>query len=568
MKVKIHFSVHIPFTKLSSLLYKYILPFAVCLTPFAFLSCNSTASTNKQVFYYNEQSGIASLDPAFAKNQSIMWAIHQIYNTLVETDPSLNIVPSLATNWDVSADRLMYTFHLRTDVFFHDHEVFPGGKGRKMIARDVEYSFRRIMDRNTASSGAWIFNNRVDTIEGFKALNDSTFQLRLIRPFTPVLGLLSMQYCSIVPWEVVEKYGRDFRNHPCGTGAFRFKTWEEGQALILLRNDNYFESDSLGNRLPYLDAIKATFYDSKATEFLLFQQGRLDFINDIDASFKDEVLTKRGELRKEWHGKIMLYKHPYLNTEYLGLLIDTTNDLVKNSPVRFKKIRQAINYGFDRRKMILYLRNSIGIPAESGFVPAGLPSFDSNAVKGYNYNPAKARQLLKEAGFGDGNRMPPIKLLTIAVYGDLASFIARELEDIGLKVQVEIIQKSLLLEYTAKSQALFFRGSWIADYPDAENYLSVFYGKNPAPPNYTRYKNPSFDALYEHALLVTDDSVRLKLYQQLDQMVINDAPVIPLWYDEVIRLVNPRIRGFQPNGLNLLELRRVSKVTDALSSKH
>ena len=559
MKVLIHFPAYAPQVALLSVLRRDIYSVILGAVVFASISCNNKSSARKQVFHYNEQSGIATLDPAFAKNQSIMWAVHQIYNTLVETDPSLNIVPSLAKTWDVSTDRLVYIFHLRTDVFFHDNNAFPGGKGRKMIAGDVEYSFRRIVDRRTASSGAWIFNNRVDSLEGFKALNDSTFQLRLIRPFTPVMGLLSMQYCSIVPREVVEKHGRDFRNHPCGTGPFQFKSWEEGQALILLKNEKYFESDSTGQRFPYLDAIKTTFYDSKATEFLLFQQGKLDFINDIDASFKDEVLTKKGELRKEWEGKIALYKHPYLNTEYLGMLIDSTNELVRKSPVRIKKIRQAINHGFDRRKMILYLRNSIGIPAESGFVPAGLPSHDSSVVKGYHYNPTKARQLLREAGFGDGKQVPPIKLLTISVYGDLASFIAKELEDIGLKVEVEIVQKSLLLEYTAKSQALFFRASWIADYPDAENYLSVFYGKNPAPPNYTRYKNPAFDALYEKALLVTDDSVRLKLYQQLDQMVINDAPVIPLWYDEVIRLVNPWIKGFQPNGLNLLELRYVKK---------
>lgn len=493
-----------------------------------------------------------------------MWAVHQLYNTLVETDPQLNIVPSLAKSFDVSSDRLTYTFHLRNDVYFHDNEAFPGGKGRKMIAPDVEYSFKRIIDRRTASSGAWIFNNRIDSSNGFKAIDDSTFQLKLLRPFTPVLGLLSMQYCSIIPREVAEKFGKDFRNHPCGTGPFQFKSWEEGQALVMLKNDRYFQTDSQGRRLPYLDAIKTTFYDSKATEFLLFQQGKLDFVNDIDASFKDEVLTKRGELREEWRNKITLYKHPYLNIEYLGLLTDSSNDLVKNSPLRLKKIRQAINYGFDRRKMVLYLRNSIGIPAESGFVPAGLPSFDSSVVKGYTYNPAKARQLLKEAGFGNGGEMPPVKLLTIAVYGDLASFIAKELEDIGLKIQVEVIQKSLLLEYTAKSQALFFRGSWIADYPDAENYLGVFYGKNPAPPNYTRYRNPAFDALYEEALLVTNDSVRLKMYQQLDQMVINDAPVVPLFYDEVTRLVNPRVKGFLPNGLNLLELRYVSKEPKSL----
>jgi peptide/nickel transport system substrate-binding protein len=218
-----------------------------------------------------------------------------------------------------------------------------------------------------------------------------------------------------------------------------------------------------------------------------------------------------------------------------------------------------MNYGFDRRKMMMYLRNSIGTPAESGFVPAGLPAFDSSAVKGYYHDPAKARQLLKEAGYPDGRGLSPVKLLTIPVYADLGSFIAKELEEIGMKVQVEVVQKSFLLEQTAKSQAPFFRGSWIADYPDAENYLSVFYGKNPAPPNYTRYQNPRFDALYEEALLVTDDSLRQTLYRQMDQLIVQDAPVIPLWYDEVIRLVNPNISGFHANGLNLLELRWVQK---------
>jgi peptide/nickel transport system substrate-binding protein len=485
-----------------------------------------------------------------------MWPIHQLYNTLVETDDSLHLVPSLATHWEVSDDRLVYTFHLRNDVFFHDNDAFPGGKGRRMTAQDVVYSLRRIMDPATASSGAWIFNNRIDSADGFKALDDTTFRLTLIRPFTPVLGLLSMQYCSIVPKEVVEKWGKDFRSHPCGTGPFMLQAWEEGLAMIMKKNPRYFEKDSAGNRLPYLDGIKITFYDNKATEFLLFRQGELDFINDIDPSFKDEVLTKKGVLRKDWVGRIVLQKHPYLNTEYLGILTDSTRDVVKQSPLRHRAVRQAINYGFDREKMVMYLRNSIGTPALSGFIPAGLPSFDKEKVKGYSYNPVKARKLLADAGYPDGKGLGTIRLLTIPIYGDLASFIAKQLEDIGVKIQVEVVQKSFLLEQTAKSQALFFRGSWIADYPEAENYLSVFYGKNPAPPNYTRYHNPRFDALYEKALVTENDSIRYELYRQMDQLVINDAPVVPLWYDEVIHLVNPRVRGFVPNGLNLLELRR------------
>lgn len=519
--------------------------------------CYSGEKEQRNVFHYNETTGIASLDPAFAKNQSVMWAVHQVYNTLVEVDSQLHIVPSVAKSWDVSEDKRTYIFHLRTDVFFHDDGCFAGGKGRKMVAADVAFSFNRILDPAVASPGTWIFNRKVDPTAPFKAIDDSTFQLQLISPYQPILGILSMQYCSIVPKEAVEKYGNDFRRHPVGTGPFQFVSWEEGQALLMKKNPNYFETDAAGNRLPYLDGVRTTFFDSRATEFLLFRQGKLDFINDIDASFKDEVLTKRGTLRKDWQGKIQLQTHPYLNIEYFGILVDTTNDLVKQSPLRQKKLRQAINYGFDREKMVLYLRNSLGMPAVSGFVPAGLPSFDSSRVHGYRYDPERARALVKQAV---GNSQPPaIKLYTIPIYSDIASYIARQLQDIGLNVQVDVVQKSLLLELTSGSKAGFFRGSWIADYPDAENYLSVFYSKNPAPPNYTRYNNPQFDRAFERAITETNDSARYGLYREADQIMISDAPVVPLWYDVVVRLVQPWVKDFQPNALNLLELRRTKK---------
>lgn len=532
--------------------YSFFILYALFL-----ISCGSSKRNEQNYFHYNETTGISSLDPAFAKNQSNIWAVHQLFNTLVETDEQLHIVPSLAKSWDISADRLQITFHLRTDVFFHNNSCFANGKGRRVVADDVVYSFQRLVDKTTASPGAWIFNNRVDTVNGFKAIDDSTFQLKLVKPFVQILGVLSNVYCSIVPEEAVEKYGADFRRNPVGSGPFQFKVWEEGQALILTKNESYFETDSANQRLPYIDGIKVSFLDSKATEFLEFRQKRLDFINDIEASFKDEILTRKGELRKEWEGKIVLNKHPYLNIEYLGILVDEKNPLVQNSPLKLKAVRQAINYGFDKRKLMLYLRNSIGTPAESGFVPMGLPSFDTSVVKGYNYNPQKAKALLKEAGFDEQHPPPPIKLLTIPIYADLASYIARELQDVGLKVQVEAIQKSLLLTQTAKNQALFFRASWIADYPDAENYFSVFYSKNPSPPNYTRYNNAAFDALYEQSNKEPNDSVRYKLYRQMDEMIINDAPVVPVWYDMVIHLVQPNVQNFKPNALNWLELRRV-----------
>jgi peptide/nickel transport system substrate-binding protein len=522
-----------------------------------FSFCSGSKYNEQNYFHYNETTGISSLDPAFAKNQSNIWAVHQLYNTLVETDEQLNIVPALAKSWEISNDRTQIIFHLRTDVYFHRNSCFKPGETRRVVAEDVVFSFQRLVQKSTASPGAWIFNNRVDAGTGFKAINDSTFQLNLIKPFVQILGVLSNVYCSIVPKEAVEKYGTDFRRNPVGSGPFQFKAWEEGQALILSKNENYFEKDKSGDRLPYIDGIKISFLESKAAEFLEFRQKRLDFINDIEGSFKDELLTRNGALRKEWEGKILLNKHPYLNIEYLGILVDENNPIVRNSPLKLKAVRQAINYGFDKRKLMLYLRNSIGTPAESGFVPMGLPNFDSSIVKGYHYDPQKAKALLKEAGFDEQHPPPPIKLLTIPIYADLASYIARELQNVGLTVQVEAIQKSLLLTQTAKNEALFFRASWIADYPDAENYFSVFYSKNPSPPNYTRYSNASFDALYELSTKETNDSIRFSLYQQMDQMIINDAPVVPVWYDMVIHLVQPHVQNFKPNALNWLELRKV-----------
>ena len=159
-----------------------------------FWGCRPAGPQHAQVFRLNLAEGLETTDPAFAKNQTIIWMTHQLYNTLVETDSNLRIKPSLATHWEVSDSGRVFTFHLRTDVYFHDNEAFPGGRGRKLKAQDVVYSFRRIMDPATASSGAWIFNDKVDPVTGFAALDDSTFRLQLRKPFHPILGILTMPY--------------------------------------------------------------------------------------------------------------------------------------------------------------------------------------------------------------------------------------------------------------------------------------------------------------------------------------------------------------------------------------
>lgn len=510
--------------------------------------------SDKKIFRFNQVQNVESLDPAFAKNQNIMWHVHITYNRLIEYNENMEVQPSLAKSWTISDDRLTYTFHLRNDVFFHDNEVFANGRGRKMKASDVVYSFSRIIDEKTASPGAWIFNDRIDTLQPFVAIDDTTFQLKLIRPFNPMLGILSMQYCSVVPHEAVEKWGKDFRSHPCGTGAFRMQDWEEGVVITYRKNPHYWEHDSAGHQLPYIDGIKVTQVDSKATEFLLFMQGDIDFMNGIDASFKDQVLSKKGVLKDEYLQKIRLQKHAYLNVEYLGFLMDESKNPQKI--LLNKKVRKAINYGFDRKKLVTYLRNNIGIAANAGIIPISLQGYDSNAVQGFSYQPELAKKLIEEVKHETGS-IPSITLLSNDNYADRCNFIASQLSNLGLEIKIEIMQPALLREQMSNSNAAFFWATWIADYPDADSYLTMFYGKNTAPPNYTRFKSAVYDQLYEQSLTEANDSVKIKLFQQMDRIIVEEAPCVPLFYDEVMHFLNKRVSNWKTNSLNLLEIKEV-----------
>lgn len=514
------------------------------------------------VFRYNQISGMETLDPAFAKSLAIMWGTHCIYNTLLEVDSALNIVPSLATRWEASSDGLHYTFYLRNDVYFHDNDAFPGGKGRRMTASDVVYSFNRLIDPATASAGAWIFNDRVREKNPFEAANDTTLIIHLKEAFRPLPQILTMQYSAIVPWEVVKKWDKDFRNHPCGTGPFQFKYWDEGNVLVLHRNPHYWEKDETGTPLPYLDAVQVSFNDTRAMEFLLFNQRKIDFINGIDGSMKDIILTRKGTLRPEYKDRIHLTKHLYLYTEYLGFVIDSTNPLVKNNPVKLRKIRQAINYAIDRKKIVTYFRNGVGIPATGGFTPVGIPGIAYSETRGYQYDPEKALALLKEAGFPNGKGLPVITLTTPDVYVDISNFVASQLNDVGIRTQVQVMLLGLIRQMMTRNQLPFFKAGWVADYPDAETFLACFYSGFPSPPNYTKYSNPLYDRWYKESLRATDDTIRFQLYTQMDSLVNSDAPVVPLFYDEMLHFTQKNITGLQSNALNIIDLRRVKKTLE------
>jgi ABC-type transport system substrate-binding protein len=515
-------------------------------------SCGSKSDTESDhlVFRYNEIASISSLDPAFARNQAIIWTTNQIYNGLVQLDDSLHVQPDIAKSWTLSEDGTRYTFILRNDVWFHKDPVFGKDSTRRVNARDVVYSLNRLRDEQVASPGSWI----MQSVDHITAVNDSTVSISLNKPFSPFLGLLAMKYASVVPREAVEYYGSGFRSHPVGTGPFAFKFWEENVKLVLRRNPLYFEKDAQGNQLPYLEAVAVTFLPDRQSGFLQFIQGKNDFTSGLDPSYKDELLTQTGELQKKYRGKVNMQTGPYLNTEYLGFKMDGPEGATMD-----KRIRQAMNYGFDRSKLVLYLRNNMGIPAMAGMIPAGLPGYGN--VKGYDYDLNKAKALISEYKKATGDVQPKISLSTNASYIDIAEFLQREWQKAGLQVEIDISPPSTLRTAISTGKVSFFRASWIADYPDAENYLSLFYSKNHAPngPNTTHFSSRDFDRLYEEAAAETDDQKRYALYAKMDQLVIDEAPVIPLFYDKVARFTGTNISGLGINPLNMLTLKYVRK---------
>lgn len=518
-------------------------------------------NSDKMIFRYNESSGIASLDPAYASGLSTIWPCNLLYNGLVELDDQLNIKPCIAKSWTISEDGTVYTFIIRQDIYFHQTEFYPFEGNRKVSAYDFVYSFNRIVDGKTASPGAWVFQKVRRDVTGkaaFLALNDTTFQITLTEAFPAFLGILSMKYCSVVPHEVVEHYGKDFRTHPVGTGPFQFQLWEEGVKLVLRKNPRYFETDEKGQRLPYLDAVAISFIVDKQSVFMEFMKGSVDFMSGVEACYKDALLTKSGELNPQYADKVQLLTGPFLNTEYLGFMLKDDN---KDNPLLKKELRQAINYCFDRTKMMRYLRNNIGYPGTSGFVPMGMASFDSSIVHGYEYNPKKALQLLEAAGYPNGEGLPPIQLSVSANYLDLCQYIQHELSQLGITLTLDVQQGAQQREMMRSYKLPFFRGSWVCDYPDPENYLSLFCSDNlqPKGSNYTHYVNAAYDKLLKQSQHCTDEVQRNTYYTQLDSMLMEDAPVVVLYYDKLVRFIGKDIQGMTTNPINNLDLRRVWK---------
>lgn len=529
-----------------------------------FLLHTSYTIAQKKIFRYNQTGGIHSLDPAFANKTNHVWAINQVYNRLFRINTQLETEAELADNWDISPDGTAYTFTIKKNIFFQDDACFPNQKGRELKAQDFVYSFRRILDYKTGGTGSWIFKDKVlreptghisDTC--FLALDDYTFKIYLEKRFPAFLQILSMAYTSVIPQEAVERYGKYFSKHPVGTGAFYLREWKTTQ-MILEKHANYWKKDTQGNQLPYLDEVHILFMEAHEEEYRAFMDGEIDFLSNVisDVS-REQLLYKDGTVKEDVKKYFNVLEAPYLNTEYVGFWLAGDEE---SNPFLNIKVRQAMSYAIDKEDIVNTLRHGFGYPANSGMVPIALHPFDSTKVRGYQYDLQRAKGLLKEAGYPYGNGLPAFTLYTYPRDLELATFLKRDWEAIGLKITIETHVFSTHLTKVANGHCLLFRGSWIGDYPEAENYLALFYSKNftPLGPNKTHFSNSDFDTLFEEVHQTNNVDTIYEDYLRMDSMIMESAAVIPLYYDDLIWLVHTHVQGLEINALNSLYLEEVN----------
>jgi ABC-type transport system substrate-binding protein len=545
----------------------------------ALIGCQGSREPDpRHSFIYNEPEGITTLDPAHMSYVAAIWVGTQLYNGLVELDTALRVVPCLARAWEVDSTGTRWRFYLRTDVYFHDNPCF-GASPRRLRAEDVKFSFERLCDARTRSPGLWVFWGKLrgakefhaatrqgrspaGGIPGIRVLNDSTVELELERPFAPFLALLTLPYCWIVPREAVEYYGEDFFRNPVGTGPFQLAEWRADVRLVLRRNPRYFKRDPQGRRLPYLEHVVVRFLRDPKTAFWEFQRGRLDMLTGLDPAVLPQVLTPEGTLQPAFR-HYQLLRAPAHAIEYYGIQLDTTTEGGRNSPLaRSRLLRQALNWAIDRERIIRHVLHGLATPAYYGVLPPGFPGF-SEQTRGYGYDPERARRLLAAAGFPNGRGLPPLVLQLGANPRTLsvAEAVQQQLAELGIRVELRQVSFPQHLSMVREGRCMLWRTNWIADYPDPENFLALFYSAYAAPggPNTTRIRSSALDSLYERALAEPSQHRRFELYRRMEALVLQGAPWVFLYYPHVIRLLQPSVQGMHVDGSDRLVLEHVRK---------
>ena len=555
-----------------------------------------------KVYHWQSSARIKGFDPTQASDVPSNRIIGQILETLLQyhyLKRPYELIPCLAESLpSISGDGLVYTFKIKRGVYFQDDPCFTetGGKGRELIADDFVFAIKRNADTRNRSLGWWLFDGRIkglnefrdmtvgvdgldiynEIVEGLRTLDRYTLRIELTRPYPQFSYVLAMSFAAAVPREAVEYYGEEFLNHPVGTGPFLLKEWIRGSRLVLEKNPNFREEfyptegevgdretgllDDAGKRLPLIDRIEVSILTEDQPRWLEFLSGNLDGIGMITKDNFDQVMTPDGKLQEEIEEKgILTLVHPGIDIFYIGFNMD---DPVVGTN---RKLRQAMSLAEDTSRL-LEMRNNQGIPAMSP-LPPGLLEYDpefKNPYRGPNVEAAK--RLLVEAGYPEGRDKNGNQLrLTLdcrtgTLSRQINELFVDDMRQIGIDITVVYNTWPAFLEKLKERKTQLFTIGWVADYPDAENFMQLFYGPNSSPgANASNYNNPEYNRLYEQIRIMNQGPERTKIIRRMVDILVEDCPWIFQYHLQPIGLYYRWLKNvkYHDFGYNLRKYRNV-----------
>lgn len=569
---------------------------AVLIVSSVFSSCSDSGksdTTEKRIaqgdreyggaFKVNERDEFQTLFPYSIIDAVSHRIAGQIYEGLIKLHTrDLSIQPSIAESWEIDETGKVYTFHLKKGVVFHDDSCFPdGGKGREVKASDFKYSFELLCTKlindsvenlmfqrtfkDKVAGANEFYEGTAKEVSGVKVIDDYTLSITLLQASSSFIYIMAYPAASVVAKEAVDVYGADLI---IGSGPFMFAefledndelTGEPIEKLILIRNPNYHVVDTFGNQLPYLDSVIISFYNSQKRELALFQDKELDMILGLPAESVRDIVEQQIAYFERKPPIFILERSADMSTQFYEF--NLSNPLFGEGENGLR-VRQAISYAIDKDKLIeKVLSGEAYGPGIHGITPPSFREYNNSQIQGYAFDPIKAKALLAQAGYPDGENFPTIKLELNSGgfrHTSVAFEIQKQLSNIlNINLELEIVPMSKLIDDRKYARGDIFRSGWIADYPSPENFLLLMYGANvpedpkePSILNTPRYKNAEFDDLFMQG--VTGDSLasRYEAFAAAEQVMMNDAPIVVLWYDEQYRLIQSNIQNFKINAMH------------------
>ncbi|MFZ2956138.1 MAG: peptide ABC transporter substrate-binding protein [Candidatus Ozemobacteraceae bacterium] len=496
-------------------------------------------------------SPVLTLDPRSIGDSFSHEVCRQMFDGLVEFDPDAHVVPAIAESWQISSDRLTYTMKLRSGVRFHAIHGSDGrptkNGGRLVTAEDVSHTFHRLLnpqDHIPRSRLFWVIRGArafaegsAPDITGIKVLASDSLAISLEKPFAPFLSLLALPAAFIVPKEDAEN--PDFGTDPVGTGPFLWGG-KQAETMVLKANPNYFRGK------PYLDRIDFLLIKEEKDSFAMFKRGELMQTNVPDPEYKN--------IKSDPYWSALLQETSRWGTYYLGMN-------VTKPPFDNVKVRQAINFAIDRETIVKLILNDRARVAR-GVLPPGIMGYNP-ALRGYTYDPERAKRLLAEAGYPGGKGFPEISLQfnRDPSHTRSSEYILANLRDIGITCLLKEVEFPEHIKAVENGDVGFFRMGWTVDYPDPDNFLyTLFYSGNIGREgNFAHYSNPKVDELVDRARFEIDPKERIPLYQRAEQMIVEEAPWVFIYHYTLHILPQANVRGLRltPMGAPFILYRQI-----------